>query len=72
MTPPKYVAGDATYRYPAAGDSPCPPNTKCLILTTGGICVIGMWGDDAVAWAPLPKRNPEKENQTNDYTIANP
>lgn len=72
MTPIKYVAGEATYRYPAAGDEPCPPATKCLILTNGGICVIGVWGDDAIAWAPLPKRNTMKENQINDYCRTNP
>jgi hypothetical protein len=56
-----YVAGDATYRYPAAGDEPAPPGAKCLILTEGGVCVIGTWGDDAIAWAPLPRRNSTKE-----------
>ena len=56
-----YVSGDATWRYPSAGDGPAPAATKCLILTRYGICVIGTWGDDAIAWAPLPKRNHDKE-----------
>ena len=56
-----YIAGDAVYRYPAAGDEPAAPGTKSLILTQGGVCVIGMWGDDAIAWAPMPRRNHDKE-----------
>lgn len=58
-----YIAGDAVYRYPGAGDEPAMPGAKVLILTQGGVCVIGTWGEDAVAWAPLPKRNPTKEDQ---------
>lgn len=57
----KHIAGEATWRYPEAGDEACPRATKCLILTRLGICVIGTWGDDAQAWAPLPSRNKEKE-----------
>lgn len=69
MTNPiSYVAGDAVYRYPAAGDEPAPAGAKCLILTQGGVCVIGTWGDDALAWAPLPKRNHDKENLIHDRT----
>lgn len=62
-----YIAGDAVYRYPAAGDEPARPGVKSLILTQGGVCVIGVWGDDAVAWAPLPKRNHEKEEIIRAY-----
>lgn len=61
MTEMPYIAGDAVYRYPAAGDEPAMPGTKSLILTQGGVCVIGVWGDDAIAWAPMPKRNHTKE-----------
>lgn len=61
MTELPYIAGDAVYRYPAAGDEPATPGTKSLILTQGGVCVIGMWGDDAIAWAPMPRRNHDKE-----------
>ena len=63
MTETPYIAGDAVYRYPGAGDEPAMPGAKVLILTQGGVCVIGTWGEDAVAWAPLPKRNPTKEEQ---------
>lgn len=63
MNPIPYVAGDAYYRYPAAGDEPAPPGAKLLILTQGGVCVIGSWGEGDVAWAPLPKRNSTKEEQ---------
>ena len=33
-------------------------NAKCLLLTVGGIAVIGAWGDGSgiSAWYPLPKR----------------
>lgn len=62
-----HIAGNAEYRYPAAGDEPCPRGTKCLILTRYGICTIGVWGDDAIAWAPLPKRNLEKERQNHAH-----
>lgn len=63
MTETPYIAGDAVYRYPEAGDEPAMPGAKVLILTQGGVCVIGTWGEDAVAWAPLPKRNSTKEEQ---------
>jgi hypothetical protein len=57
-----YVAGTAEYRYPGAGDPVPPGGAKVLLLTIGGVCVVGSW--DArycVAWAPLPKRDKEKE-----------
>ena len=63
MTETPYIAGDAVYRYPEAGDESAMPGAKVLILTQGGVCVIGTWGEDAVAWAPLPKRNSTKEEQ---------
>jgi hypothetical protein len=59
--PKGYIAGTAEWRYPGAGDEPCPAGTQCLILTKLGICVRGMWGDDAIAWAPFPKRDRNKE-----------
>jgi hypothetical protein len=34
---------------------PAPRATKLLLLTAGGVAVLGHWGDDCVAWAPLPK-----------------
>lgn len=58
----KHVDGDAVYRYPSAGDDHAPLSTKCLLLTIGGVCVVGTWNDnDCIAWAPLPKRNKDKE-----------
>ena len=42
-----------------------PPDTsaKCLLLTDGGIAIIGQWrdGNGLLAWLPLPKRNKEYE-----------
>ena len=63
-----YLAGSAEYRYPGLGDPPAPPGTNCLILTKHGVCVKGFWGPDAIAWAPLPKRNKEKEALLHDFT----
>lgn len=68
MHPIDHIAGEAYYRYPEAGDEPCPPATKCLILTRLGVCVIGVWGNDALAWAPLPKRHKHKEGLIHDQT----
>ena len=45
------------------GYGPPPTRAKLLILTQGGVCVIGSWGEGDVAWAPLPKRNSTKEEQ---------
>ena len=44
MSETPYIAGDAVYRYPEAGDEPAMPGAKVLILTQGGVCVIGVWG----------------------------
>lgn len=38
----------------------CPhPGAKVLLLTIGGVCIVGQWygaiGDAFVAWCPLPK-----------------
>lgn len=67
----KYIAGDAVYRYPEAGDPlPEPLSAKCLLLTIGGVCAIGSWGAGNVAWAPLPKRNHEKEKRL--HALKNP
>jgi hypothetical protein len=33
-----------------------------LLLTQGGVCTIGQWGDPFfIGWAPLPKRDKAKE-----------
>lgn len=36
-------------------ESPPPQACKLLLLTQGGVAVLGHWGDDCVAWSPLPK-----------------
>lgn len=61
MNPKGYIAGITEWRYPKAGDEPCPVGVQCLILTKLGICVRGPWGNDAIAWAPFPKRDRNKE-----------
>ncbi len=60
-----YVA-DKThmYRYPGAGDPRPPGGAKVLLLTIGGVCTTGYWGDPFfIGWAPLPGRNKEKETK---------
>ena len=47
-----YLAGQAVWRMPA--DDPPPLGVKMLLLTPGGVCVIGTWETWAIAWAPLP------------------
>lgn len=56
-----YVAGNSVWQYPHAGDALPPTDAKCLILTRGGVCVVGAWGVGCIAWAPLPKRDKERE-----------
>lgn len=40
-------------------EEPPPQAKKLLLLTRGGVAVLGTWGDDCVAWAPLPKVPPK-------------
>ena len=58
-----YVAGGPAFQYLAAGDAKPPGGAKVLVLTKGGVCVVGHWIDGAgfLGWAPLPKRDAEKE-----------
>lgn len=58
-----YVAGGDAFQYPAAGDKSPPDSAKVLLLTKGGVCIIGQWkpNDFYLGWAPLPKRDREKE-----------
>jgi hypothetical protein len=45
----------------------CQSGSKCLLLTTGGIAVIGQLSGEwqgYMAWSPLPKRDKEKEATT--------
>ena len=48
-----YVAGEAHWQLPT--DHAPPLGVKVLLLNPGGVCVVGVWQDWAVAWAPLPK-----------------
>ena len=38
---------------------------KMLLLTVGGVCVVGAWagelGEYYIAWCPLPKRDKSRE-----------
>lgn len=60
-----YLAGVSDYHYPGLGDDLPPGGAKVLLLTRGGICVTGPWTHDGryIAWAPMPKRNKEKERK---------
>lgn len=53
-----YVAGKAAYLYPELGDALPPGGAKVLLLSEGGICIVGCWTQEArnKAWSPLPKR----------------
>ena len=58
------ASDDVWFRYPHAG-YPLPPiGTKLLLLTKGGICIVGQWVTDGffVAWSPMPKRDKTKED----------
>lgn len=69
----KHLAShDVWFRYPKAGDPMPPGSTKLLLLTKGGICIIGPWINDGffVAWSPMPKRNREKEAVSESRTVA--
>lgn len=42
------------------------PGGKAILLTQGGVAVLGSLGGDKrgyIAWAPLPDREPEKEKE---------
>lgn len=58
-----YVVGTHEFQYPGAGDALPPGGAKVHLLTVGGICVDGQWrdGQGFLGWAPLPRRNKEKE-----------
>lgn len=50
------ASGEVYWRDP--GSEPPPRGVKMLILTSGGVAIIGDWNDDSnfVAWSPLPKK----------------
>mgnify|MGYP001010898610 CR=1 FL=1 len=63
-TSKSYVVGDLEFQYPGAGDKIPPGGAKVHLLTVGGICIDGHWPTPGcIAWAPLPKRNKDKERQ---------
>lgn len=35
-------------------DHPPPRSAKILLLTPGGVCIIGHWDPWCLAWCPLP------------------
>ena len=51
------AAGQVYFRDPAS--DPPPRGVKLLILTTGGVTVVGDWSDKSnyAAWSPMPKRS---------------
>jgi len=49
----EYVAGDVQFRLPSEAQPPM--GSKIIILTVGGVAVIGHWGVGCVAWSPLPE-----------------
>lgn len=69
MSNQSYVAGaDGEYRYPLLGDPLPPGGADVHLLTAGGICLRGKWPSKDpyrfyIGWAPLPKRNHERESQ---------
>jgi len=64
MTDQRYFADGREFLYPHAGDPSPPKDTKLLILTRGGVCIVGFWGNEwCLGWLPLPKRNKEKEDR---------
>jgi len=57
-----YQAGGPCFLYPAAGDDTPRTSAKVILLTEGGIATTGVWDDRfCIGWAPLPKRDKEKE-----------
>jgi hypothetical protein len=64
---------DTLFLYPAAGDDVPPSGAKVLLLTKGGICIVGRWdfSGDFLGWHPLPGRDHEKEAHCNFQRRAN-
>lgn len=54
------VAGTVYWRDPAK--EPPPRGVKLLVLTSGGVTVIGDWvtNSNFVAWSPMPKKESAK------------
>lgn len=60
-----HLAGGDHYRYPGAGDELPPSGASVTLLTKGGVAVRGVWlpGGAYLGWAPLPRRDKDKEKQ---------
>lgn len=58
------ASGEVYWRDPT--DEPPPRGVKLLILTSGGVAVMGDWVTDSnfVAWSPLPRKR--KNNTTSE------
>jgi hypothetical protein len=56
------MTSDCWFRYPKLGD-PMPPSGPLLLLTRGGIPIIGHWIADGffIAWSLMPPRDSVKE-----------
>ena len=54
------ATGEVFWRY----EEPAPRGVKLLLLTSGGVAVIGEWSTNSnlVAWSPLPRRDKAKEH----------
>jgi hypothetical protein len=63
MTSQGYIAGPPGWLYPSAGDPAPTSSDKCLLLTRGGVCIVGAWATGAglLAWSPMPRRDKTKE-----------
>ena len=68
----QYQSGGEEFLYPSAGDPYPLQDHKVILLTKGGVCVVGTWNDYwYLGWLPLPKRNKEKEAQIEIKSSSN-
>lgn len=67
-----YQAGGQEFYYPSAGDPYPLDDHKVILLTKGGVCVVGTWNNYwYLGWLPLPKRNKQKEAQIEIKSSSN-
>jgi hypothetical protein len=65
----QYQAGGEEFLYPSAGDPYPLEDHKVILLTKGGVCVVGTWNNYwYLGWLPLPKRNKDKETKIEQAT----
>ena len=68
----EYQAGGEEFYYPSAGDPYPLEDHKVILLTKGGVCVVGTWNNYwYLGWLPLPKRNKQKEEQIEIKSSSN-